>query len=99
MKSFLLVVPALALGVAGCANRANERAAVRGALIGAAGGAVLSAATGGDALQGAAIGAAGGAAVGVITEGGRQRKVYRRREGGRYWVDERGRQHDLSDRR
>lgn len=94
-----IIAPVLAVAVAGCASNADQRAAVRGALIGAAGGAVVSAATGGDLAKGAAIGAAGGAAIGVITQDGRKREVYRDRDGRRYWVDDRGRRRHLSNRR
>jgi len=99
MRNKLFLLPIVALAMAGCASRDNERAAVRGALIGAAGGAALTAIAGGDALQGAAIGAAGGAAIGVITQDGRERRVYRDRDRGRYWVDDRGDRHFLSGNR
>lgn len=91
MTNKWIMAPVLALALAGCASHADRRAAVRGALIGAAGGAAVSAITGGDLAEGAAIGAAGGAAIGVITQDGRKREVYRDRNGGRYWVDDRGR--------
>lgn len=99
MKQGWIIVPVIALATAGCTSRADERAAVRGALIGAVGGAALSAATGGDALKGAVVGAAGGAAIGVITQDGRERKVYRHRNGRRFWVDDRGRERFLSGER
>jgi len=88
----IALVSALSMVIGGCAStsRREERAAVRGALIGAAGGAVLSAATGGDLATGAAIGAAGGAAIGVITQDGRKREVYRGNDGRRFWVDDNG---------
>lgn len=92
-----IIAPVIALALAGCASH-DRRAAVRGAAIGAIGGAVVSAATGGDIAEGAAIGAAGGAAIGVITEGGRERKVYRDRDGRRYWVDDNGRRRHLRNR-
>jgi osmotically inducible lipoprotein OsmB len=94
-----ILVPVMSLAIAGCTGRAEERAAVRGALIGAAGGAALSAATGGDPLKGAAVGAVGGAAIGVITQDGRERKVYRHRNGRRFWLDDRGRERFLGDER
>lgn len=50
---------ALAMGLAGCATHTGS-----GAAVGAAGGAIMGAATGGSALAGAAIGGAGGAIVG-----------------------------------
>lgn len=92
-----IISAALALAAAGCAS-ADQRAAVRGAAIGAIGGAVVSAATGGDVAEGAAIGAVGGAAVGIITQDGRERKVYRDRDGRRYWVDDQGRRRHLRGR-
>ncbi len=88
----------IGLAMSGCATRGDERAAMRGALIGAAGGAVVGAVTGGDPLAAAAVGAAGGAAVGVIARDGRERRVYRRRDGRRYWVDDRGNQRVLGER-
>ncbi len=94
----MIVMGVVGLAMAGCTSRGDERAAMRGALIGAAGGAVLGAVTGGDPLAGAAIGAAGGAAVGVITRDGQERRVYRNRDGRRYWVDDRGNQRVLRDR-
>ncbi len=92
------IIPAVLLS--GCAADHHERrAATRGALIGAAAGAALSAATGGDLLTGAAAGAAGGAAIGVITRDGRERKMYRHRDGRSYWIDDRGRERFLDNRR
>lgn len=93
-----IIAPLLAIAVTGCVSNDDKRAAVRGALIGAAGGAAVSAITGGDLAEGAAIGAAGGAAIGVITQDGRKREVYRDRDGRRYWVDDRGRRRHMSDR-
>jgi osmotically inducible lipoprotein OsmB len=84
------VVLLCALLATGCATDRQSRAALRGAVVGAAGGAAISALTGGDALAGAAVGAAGGAAVGAIVEDGRQRPVYRDGQG-RYWRDDQGR--------
>jgi len=97
MTNKWIIAPLLALAVTGCASNADRRAAVRGALIGAAGGAAVSAITGGDLAEGAAIGAAGGAAIGVITQDGRKREVYRDRDGRRYWVDDRGRRRPVRD--
>lgn len=93
----LAVAAALTLTLAGCAvDRHERRAAIKGALIGAAGGAAISAMTGGDLAAGAAIGAAGGAAVGVITHEGRERRVYD--DGGRrYWQDDRSQRRYLPD--
>lgn len=89
----IAAISALSMLIGGCAStsRRDERAAFRGAVIGAAGGAVLSAATGGDLATGAALGAAGGAAIGVITQDGRKREVYRGSDGSRFWVDDSGR--------
>ncbi|HEX7871420.1 MAG TPA: glycine zipper domain-containing protein [Sphingobium sp.] len=93
MKKTIMAVTIGSLMVAGCANNYEQRrAATRGALIGAVGGAAVSALAGGDALEGAAMGAAAGAAIGYITKDGKRREVYRGRDGGRYWVDDRGRQ-------
>jgi osmotically inducible lipoprotein OsmB len=96
-KNGLVLAAVLSLALTGCAvDRHERRAAVKGALIGAAGGAAISALTGADVAAGAAIGAAGGAAVGVITQDGRERRV--RHEGGRrYWQDDDGRRRYLPD--
>lgn len=94
----IITIGVIGLAMSGCTSRGDERAAMRGALIGAAGGAVLGAVTGGDPLAAAAIGAAGGAAVGVITRDGRERRVYRHRDGRRFWVDDRGNQRVLGHR-
>lgn len=78
--------------ITGCASRDPERrAAMQGALIGAAGGAIVSSMSGGDPWAGAAVGAAGGAAVGYITADGKQRRVERDQYGRSYWIDEQGR--------
>ena len=61
----------------------------QGALVGAAGGAVIGAIAG-DPLAGAAIGAAGGAVVGAIKDDNR----YEERDGRRYYYDR-----DRRDRR
>lgn len=94
-KNILMLATLMsALLIAGCAtDRGERRAAVRGALIGAAGGAAVAAVTGGDALDGAAIGAAGGAAIGAITHDGKRRDVYRDGRGRKYWTDDNGRRH------
>jgi fructose-specific phosphotransferase system IIC component len=54
LKSFILV-PVLALGLAGCVETRGERAAV-----GAVGGAVVADALGGSAVTGAVVGGAAG---------------------------------------
>ncbi|MEJ1170330.1 hypothetical protein [Variovorax sp. CCNWLW235] len=93
----LAVAAALTFTLTGCAvDRHERRAAIKGALIGAAGGAAISAMTGGDVAAGAAIGAAGGAAVGVITHDGRERRVYNDR-GRRYWQDDYGQRRYIPD--
>lgn len=95
--SLVVVALAASMTLTGCAmDRHERRAAVRGALIGAAGGAAISAMTGGDVATGAAIGAAGGAAVGVITQDGRERRVYND-QGRRYWQDDRNQRRYLPD--
>ncbi|WP_419814003.1 glycine zipper family protein [Glacieibacterium sp.] len=68
----------------------------RGALIGAAGGAVVGALTG-NVAAGAAIGAAGGAVVGTIQDDNR----YEDRDGRRYYYDRnnRDRRYQYNDRR
>lgn len=91
---------AFCLMATGCATSHDERkAAVRGALIGAAGGAIVSSVAGGDPWAGAAAGAAGGAALGYITADGKQRRVTRDRYGRPYWVDDGGRWQYLNDGR
>jgi hypothetical protein len=62
--AILLVV----LGLAACSgmNRTQQRA-LSGGAIGAGGGALIGAVTGGSPLTGALIGGAGGAAVGALT--------------------------------
>lgn len=99
MKKVLAIL-AFGLILSGCAARHHEReAAARGALIGAAGGAIVSSIAGKDPLAGAAIGAAGGAAVGLITAEGKQRRINRDRHGRAYWIDDHGRWRYVSDRR
>nr|WP_137924365.1 YMGG-like glycine zipper-containing protein [Cupriavidus sp. 2SB] len=67
MKALYAIAIAVGL-LSGCAvDRHEARAGVKGALIGAAGGAALSALAGGDPAKGAAIGAAAGATVGVVS--------------------------------
>jgi osmotically inducible lipoprotein OsmB len=67
MRAPLLVLGfAAALLAAGCGTNQGDRAA-SGALIGAAGGAIIGGATG-NAGAGAAIGAVGGAVVGAATD-------------------------------
>ncbi len=63
---------------------------LKGAGIGAAGGAIVGALTGGDVLAGAAIGAAAGAVVGIVTE---DRNRYDDRNGQRYYYGNDGREY------
>jgi osmotically inducible lipoprotein OsmB len=62
----LAIIGVLALATAACGERPVDRALTGGA-IGAGGGAVVGAATGGNPLVGAAIGGLGGAAIGAAT--------------------------------
>jgi hypothetical protein len=64
----LCLVALLALGLAGCSglNRTQQRA-LSGGAIGAGGGALIGALTGGSLVGGALLGGAGGAAVGALT--------------------------------
>jgi hypothetical protein len=58
-----------ALTLAGCSNLTQQQQrALSGGAIGAAGGVLFTAVTGGSLLAGGAIGAAGGAAVGAMTK-------------------------------
>jgi osmotically inducible lipoprotein OsmB len=63
---YLAIIGAFALATAACGERPVDRALTGGA-IGAGGGAVVGAATGGNPLVGAAIGGLGGAAIGAAT--------------------------------
>jgi hypothetical protein len=69
MKRFaILLIPVLLLGAAGCSNMSNrEQRTLSGGAIGAGGGALIGAVTGGSPLVGALIGGAGGAVVGALT--------------------------------
>ncbi len=79
---YLVLIPALALGV-GCANMTpTEQGTLSGAAIGALGGAAIGGLTGGDAGVGAVIGGAAGAVVGNIY--GRDREQRRRPPSRRY---------------
>ncbi len=71
---FALLIGAGALG--GCANLDHrENRALTGGAIGAAGGAVIGAVTGGSALYGGLLGGAAGAAVGALSgDGGGHRR-------------------------
>jgi osmotically inducible lipoprotein OsmB len=63
---YLAVVGALAVATAACGERPVDRALTGGA-IGAGGGALIGAATGGSPVAGAVIGGLGGAAIGAAT--------------------------------
>ncbi len=81
--------------VTGCASERQNRKDARNALIGAVGGAAVSAMTGNDPVKGAAIGAAAGVVLGRVVVDGRERQVYADGRGGRYWRDDEGRHHPL----
>ena len=68
-RKILVLLGAAALPLAGCTSMNNDRTvayAGTGAAVGAAGGAGIAAATGGDLLTGAAIGAAVGGLAGAV---------------------------------
>lgn len=69
---------------------------LKGAGIGAAGGAVVGALTGGDVLAGAAIGAAAGAVVGIVTD---DRNRYEDRNGYRTYYEPDGRPYRYDNNR
>ncbi len=77
----------------GCASDGRQHNDGRNAAVGAVGGAVIGAVTGGSAVTGAVVGAVAGALIGRLVIDGREREVYSDGRGGRYWVDENGRQH------
>lgn len=64
----LAAIASLSLALTACSglNRTQQRA-VTGGAIGAGGGALVGAVTGGSPLTGALIGGAGGAAIGALT--------------------------------
>lgn len=86
--------------LAGCTTDqyGNQHASrgLKGAGIGAAGGAVVGALTGGDVLAGAAIGAAAGAVVGIVTD---DHNRYEDRNGQRYYYDNNNRQYQYDNQR
>ena len=93
IKSLLLALVATASLTACTTDQyGNQQVSrgLKGAGIGAAGGAAVGAITGGDVLAGAAIGAAAGAVVGIVTED---------RDGQRYYYERDGRQYRYDDRR
>ncbi|MFZ4690346.1 MAG: YMGG-like glycine zipper-containing protein [Polymorphobacter sp.] len=93
LKTPLLLFAALG-SLAACTTDqyGNQQASrgLKGAGIGAAGGAIVGAITGGDVLAGAAIGAAAGAVVGIVTE---DRNRYEDRNGQRYYYDNQNQQY------
>lgn len=85
-------VIAAAMALAVPAQAQNSKEILRGAGIGAAGGAVAGAVIPGLGVgEGALIGAAGGTAVTALTKGGH--RWYRDSNGRKYWLDKRGRRH------
>ena len=99
IKSLLLALVATAsLTACTTAQYGNQQVSrgLKGAGIGAAGGAAVGAITGGDVLAGAAIGAAAGAVVGIVTE---DRNRFEDRDGQRYYYERDGRQYRYDDRR
>ncbi|MBO9685770.1 YMGG-like glycine zipper-containing protein [Roseateles chitosanitabidus] len=95
LKTTAVVAVAAAMAV-GCASDRHQRHEdARNAALGAAGGAVIGAVTGGDVLTGAAVGAVAGALIGRLVVDGKERQVYSDGRGGRYWVDNDGRQHPV----
>jgi len=91
MRNTLLLTAGLlaAVSVGGC-SRETTRDGLRGAGIGAVGGAVAGALVPGvGVVEGAAIGAAGGAAVGAVTSDG-ERRWHRDSRGREYYIDRNG---------
>lgn len=92
-KTSVMAVAMLgALGACTTDQYGNRQASrgLTGAGIGAAGGAVVGALTGGDVLAGAAIGAAAGAVLGIVTE---DKNRYADRDGQRYYYGSDGREY------
>ena len=95
MKTNKFIAAAVALSFAGVsaptmAQSTNQ--VLKGAGIGAAGGAVAGAVIPGLGVgEGALIGGAGGAVVTALTKG--KHRYYRDSYGRKYWVDKRGRRH------
>jgi osmotically inducible lipoprotein OsmB len=69
MKNLLSAFAVVSLlGLCGCSNMTHQQQrALSGGALGAAGGAIIGAVTGGSAVTGALLGGAGGAAVGALT--------------------------------
>lgn len=95
MQTNKFIAAAVALSFAGATPvpAQNSSQVLRGAGIGAAGGAVAGAIIPGLGVgEGALIGGAGGAVVTALTKGGKHR-YYRDSYGRKYYVDKRGRRH------
>jgi hypothetical protein len=92
MLRSLSLIAASGLALAACASDQNlaDSRIVRGAAVGALGGAAVGAVVPGvSTAEGAAIGAAGGAVVGAVKDG--DRTWYRDEQGRRYYLDRDGR--------
>ena len=94
MKTNQFIATAVAMAVAGSAAPALAQSSghiLRGAGIGAAGGAVAGAVIPGLSVgEGALIGGAGGAIVNALDK---KHRYYRDSYGRKYWVDKHGRRH------
>lgn len=95
MKTNKLIAASVALSVAGMSAPAlaqNSSQVLKGAGIGAVGGAVAGAVIPGLGVgEGALIGGAGGAAITALTKG--KHRYYRDSYGRKYYVDKYGRRH------
>ena len=89
-----------AASIAGCTTDqyGNQHASrgLKGAAIGGAGGAAVSALAGGDVLAGAALGAAAGAVIGIVTD---DHNRYEDRSGYRTYYDRDGRPYRYDNNR
>ncbi len=98
IRNGLLALTALA-SMSACTTDqyGNQHASrgLKGAGIGAAGGAGVAAITGGDVLAGAAIGAAAGAILGIVTS---DHNRYEDRDGYRTYYERNGRAYRYNDR-
>lgn len=77
----LSAVSLVALSLSACVGDTQGQRALTGGAIGAGAGALGGAALGFDPLTGAIIGGAAGAVVGATSEGSRDRREYRDRDG------------------
>jgi len=95
MKTKNIIATAVALSVAGSGMPALAQSTgqvLRGAGIGAAGGAVAGAVIPGLSVgEGALIGGAGGAVITALDK--KKHRYYRDNYGRKYWVDKHGRRH------